>query len=225
VTRTPNCTGSRFRGNARPRYLCLADFFRDRELALAKGPTWSRSTGHHGFGGGQGDRRAVRAQRVPGLSGTARLSVQLTEALAEMWHARVRSDLGFARDDGEMDDMIRDQAYRGSRYSFGYPACPDLDDRVKLVGPAPPERIGVELSEELQLTPRAVHRRLDRPPPRSEVLQRPLDTRPEPVHSCPELVEGPRVCPSTSVTRIRVLSLSKTDILSFDRLRARYTRP
>ena len=47
--------------------------------------------------------------------------MQLTEALAELWHARVRADLGFARDDGPMDEMIRDQAYRGSRYSFGYP--------------------------------------------------------------------------------------------------------
>ena len=81
------------------------------------------------------------------------LCVQLTEALAEMWHARVRADLGFAGDDGAMDDMIRDQAYRGSRYSFGYPACPDLEDRAKLVALLRPERIGVELSEELQLHP------------------------------------------------------------------------
>jgi len=81
------------------------------------------------------------------------LSVQLTEALAEMWHARVRADLGFASDDGPMDDMIRDQAYRGSRYSFGYPACPALEDRRKLVALLRPQRIGVELSEELQLHP------------------------------------------------------------------------
>ena len=81
------------------------------------------------------------------------LSVQLTEALAEMWHARVRSDLGFTADDGAMEEMIRDQAYRGSRYSFGYPACPDLEDRRKLVDLLRPERIGVELSEELQLHP------------------------------------------------------------------------
>jgi 5-methyltetrahydrofolate--homocysteine methyltransferase len=81
------------------------------------------------------------------------LSVQLTEALAEMWHARVRADFGFAPDDGSMDEMIRDQAYRGSRYSFGYPACPDLEDRSKLMALLRPERIGVELSEELQLHP------------------------------------------------------------------------
>jgi 5-methyltetrahydrofolate--homocysteine methyltransferase len=81
------------------------------------------------------------------------LSVQLTEALAEYWHARVRDELGFGGEDGELDGMLRDQAYRGSRYSFGYPACPDLEDREKLVRLLKPERIGVHLSEELQLHP------------------------------------------------------------------------
>ena len=80
------------------------------------------------------------------------LSVQLTEALAEYWHARVRAELGLGGD-GDVDAMIRDQAYRGSRYSFGYPACPDLADRAKLVTLLRPERIGVQLSEELQLHP------------------------------------------------------------------------
>jgi 5-methyltetrahydrofolate--homocysteine methyltransferase len=81
------------------------------------------------------------------------LSVQLTEALAEYWHARVRDELGFGGEDGDLDGMLRDQAYRGSRYSFGYPACPDLEDREKLVRLLEPERIGVHLSEELQLHP------------------------------------------------------------------------
>ena len=138
----------------RPRYLCLADFFRDRELASAKGPdvvAFHLVTMGSAVAKVTGELFARNAYRdYLELHG---LSVQLTEALAEMWHARVRSDLGFARDDGEMDDMIRDQAYRGSRYSFGYPACPDLDDRVKLVDLLRPERIGVELSEELQLHP------------------------------------------------------------------------
>jgi 5-methyltetrahydrofolate--homocysteine methyltransferase len=81
------------------------------------------------------------------------LSVQLTEALAEMWHARVRSELGYSPDDAaELTGILR-QGYRGSRYSFGYPACPDLEDRAKLVELLGPERIGVVLSEELQLHP------------------------------------------------------------------------
>ena len=81
------------------------------------------------------------------------LSVQLTEALAEYWHARVREDLGLAGDDDPDLAGILRQGYRGSRYSFGYPACPDLEDRAKLVALLKPERIGVELSEELQLHP------------------------------------------------------------------------
>ncbi len=81
------------------------------------------------------------------------LSVQLTEALAEYWHARVRDELGFSEEDSDdMGDVFR-KGYRGSRYSFGYPACPDLDDRSTLVRLLRPERIGVVLSEELQLHP------------------------------------------------------------------------
>jgi len=81
------------------------------------------------------------------------LSVQLTEALAELWHARVREELGFGADDSEDLGAILRQGYRGSRYSFGYPACPDLQDRALLVGLLDPSRIGVTLSEELQLHP------------------------------------------------------------------------
>jgi 5-methyltetrahydrofolate--homocysteine methyltransferase len=80
------------------------------------------------------------------------LSVQLTEALAELWHARVRSELGLGPD-GDMLGMLTNQAYQGSRYSFGYLACPDLADRAKLVALLDPGRIGVELSPEFQLHP------------------------------------------------------------------------
>jgi 5-methyltetrahydrofolate--homocysteine methyltransferase len=80
------------------------------------------------------------------------LSVQLTEALAEYWHARVRAELGLTGD-GQVEAMIRDQDYRGCRYSFGYPACPDLEHRRTMVDLLEPERIGVALSEELQLHP------------------------------------------------------------------------
>ena len=81
------------------------------------------------------------------------LSVQLTEALAEHWHARIRSELGFSQEDsGELGEIL-DQGYRGSRYSFGYPACPDLSQQVQLCELLDPSRIGVELSEEFQLHP------------------------------------------------------------------------
>ena len=81
------------------------------------------------------------------------LSVQLTEALAEHWHARVREELNFRAEDAPELQAILDQGYRGSRYSFGYPACPDLEQQVQLCHLLEPERIGVELSEGFQLHP------------------------------------------------------------------------
>jgi 5-methyltetrahydrofolate--homocysteine methyltransferase len=81
------------------------------------------------------------------------LSVQLTEALAEMWHARVRSELSIGGDDASDLRTLLDQGYRGSRYSFGYPACPNIEEQTKLMELLRPERIGVELSEEFQLHP------------------------------------------------------------------------
>jgi len=81
------------------------------------------------------------------------LSVQLTEALAEYWHTRVRRELGIGgADPGDLDGFFRVE-YRGARYSFGYPACPDLADRAKLARLLEPARVGVELSEEMQLHP------------------------------------------------------------------------
>ncbi|CAM5692907.1 Methionine synthase OS=Streptomyces albaduncus OX=68172 GN=FHS32_007003 PE=3 SV=1 [Streptomyces griseoloalbus] len=81
------------------------------------------------------------------------LSVQLAEALAEYWHARVRSELGFAGEDpAAMEDMFA-LKYRGARFSLGYGACPDLEDRAKIADLLQPERIGVRLSEEFQLHP------------------------------------------------------------------------
>jgi 5-methyltetrahydrofolate--homocysteine methyltransferase len=81
------------------------------------------------------------------------ISVQLTEALAEYWHSRVREELGFSvQDSDDIEGMFRLE-YRGARYSFGYPACPELEDRTKLVELLNPAQIGVELSEELQLHP------------------------------------------------------------------------
>jgi len=81
------------------------------------------------------------------------LTAQLAEALAELWHARVRAELGIGGSDGSREGILRHRAYQGERYSFGYPACPDLAQRrlvVDLVGAA---RIGVELTETFQLVP------------------------------------------------------------------------
>ncbi|MFN9899840.1 MAG: vitamin B12 dependent-methionine synthase activation domain-containing protein, partial [bacterium] len=66
---------------------------------------------------------------------------------------RIRSELNFASEDSSQLDEILDQGYRGSRSSFGYPACPDLEQQVQLCELLEPERIGVSLSEEFQLHP------------------------------------------------------------------------
>ncbi|MDQ1586103.1 MAG: 5-methyltetrahydrofolate--homocysteine methyltransferase [Actinomycetota bacterium] len=133
------------------RHLCIADFFRSRESGetdvlglqlVTMGPRIAEVTGE------LFERNAYRDYLE--LHG---LSVQLTEALAEYWHMRMRAELGFAAEDPDKPEDFFDLRYRGARFSFGYGACPDLEDRAKLVDLLAPERIGVKLSEEFQLHP------------------------------------------------------------------------
>jgi 5-methyltetrahydrofolate--homocysteine methyltransferase len=81
------------------------------------------------------------------------LSVEMTEALAELWHRRIREEWGFADEDGPSLTGLFRQQYRGSRYSWGYPACPDLEEQAKLAELLEIERIGVKLTEEFHLVP------------------------------------------------------------------------
>jgi 5-methyltetrahydrofolate--homocysteine methyltransferase len=81
------------------------------------------------------------------------LSVEAAEALAELWHKKIREELGIAgKDATNLNELFR-QGYQGSRFSFGYPACPNLEDQVKLFELLDPSRIDVELTEEFQLDP------------------------------------------------------------------------
>ncbi|BDV31669.1 methionine synthase [Microbacterium terricola] len=81
------------------------------------------------------------------------LVMQLTEALAEFWHARIREELGFSAEDPADTAGLFKLEYRGARFSLGYPACPEMEDRRKVVELLRPERMGVVLSDELQLHP------------------------------------------------------------------------
>ena len=81
------------------------------------------------------------------------LSVESAEALAELWHKRIRAELGIAGNDAKNLNELFRQGYQGSRFSFGYPACPELADQVKLFELIDPARIDVELTEEFQLDP------------------------------------------------------------------------
>ena len=81
------------------------------------------------------------------------LSVESAEALAELWHKRIREELGIARKDNSDIKRLFSQGYQGSRYSFGYPACPNLEDQTKLFQLLDGERIGVHLTDEFALEP------------------------------------------------------------------------
>ena len=140
-----------FPRQARDRHLCLSDFIKNRETSEVDVLPFQLVT--------MGSKIADEANRLYKnnqyrdyleLHG---LSVQLTEALAEFWHSRIRAELGFSDEDPSDVDGLFKLEYRGARYSFGYPACPELEDRIKLVELLQPHRIGVELSEELQLHP------------------------------------------------------------------------
>ncbi len=81
------------------------------------------------------------------------LSVESAEALAEMWHKRIREELGIAGNDAPEMAKLFHQGYQGSRYSFGYPACPNIEDQTKLFDLLDPSRIDVELTDEFMLDP------------------------------------------------------------------------
>jgi 5-methyltetrahydrofolate--homocysteine methyltransferase len=140
----------------RERRLCLADFFRPRSEGLdvvgfqlvTMGQSISEYTAKLFAENAYRDYLEVHG-----------LSVQLTEALAEYWHQRMRAELVLpdgsrvsAEDPSDLEGLLKTE-YRGCRYAFGYPACPDLEDRAKVVELLRPDRIGVSLSEEFQLVP------------------------------------------------------------------------
>ncbi|MEU9123751.1 methionine synthase [Streptomyces sp. NPDC048506] len=135
----------------RGRRLCLADFFRPEESGETDVVGLQVVTVGSKIGAATAELFAANSYRdYLELHG---LSVQLAEALAEYWHARVRAELGFGGEDpADVEDMFA-LKYRGARFSLGYGACPDLEDRAKIADLLQPERIGVELSEEFQLHP------------------------------------------------------------------------
>ncbi len=81
------------------------------------------------------------------------MSVETAEALAEYWHKKVREELNIADKDSDDIKKLFQQGYRGSRFSFGYPACPNLEDQIKIFKLLNPSRIDVSLTEEYQMIP------------------------------------------------------------------------
>ncbi|MFF3090283.1 methionine synthase [Streptomyces nojiriensis] len=135
----------------RGRRLCLADFFRPEESGETDVVGLQVVT--VGSKIGEATAKLFESDSYREYLELHGLSVQLAEAMAEYWHARVRAELGFGGEDpAQVEDMF-DLKYRGARFSLGYGACPDLEDRAKIADLLEPERIGVHLSEEFQLHP------------------------------------------------------------------------
>ena len=132
-------------------HLCLADFFRPVESGEMDVAAFHVVT--------VGAKASDYAQRLYAANAYQDylywhgLGVEMAEALAEYWHARVRRELGIAGEDGPTRRDLFAGRYRGARFSFGYPACPNLEDQAKLFELLRPEEIGLSLSEEFQLVP------------------------------------------------------------------------
>ncbi|HVW43310.1 MAG TPA: methionine synthase [Amycolatopsis sp.] len=135
----------------RDRFLCLADFYRPRDSGELDVLPLTLVTMGEPIAEYANTLFSANAYRdyleVHGLG------VQLTEALAEYWHRRVRQELSIAGEDSPNVEDFFKLGYRGARFSLGYGACPNLEDRTKIVDLLRPERIGVKLSEEFQLHP------------------------------------------------------------------------
>ena len=140
-----------FPRQSRDRRLCLSDFFRSKESGEIDIVSFQIIT--MGQSISEAINRLFQANLYREYLELHGLSVQLTESLTEHWHARTREELDINQTDSKELKEIFDQGYQGSRYSFGYPACPDLEQQVGLCDLLDPARIGVLLSEEFQLHP------------------------------------------------------------------------
>ena len=133
------------------RRLCIADFFRsvdsgEKDVVAMHCVTVGQEVSRRAKALFDADRYADYLY----LHG---LGVETAEALAELWHKRVRTELGIGGDDSPRIRELFTQTYRGSRYSFGYPACPEMSDQEKLFRLLEPGRIGCELTDNWQIDP------------------------------------------------------------------------
>jgi len=133
------------------KHLCISDFFKsvdsgERDVigfsCVTMGPEASRKA-----------RELFENNEYTEYLYLHGLGVETAEALAELWHKRMRAEMGIGNDDSPEIKKLFTQKYRGSRYSFGYPACPEMSDQEKLFRLLEPQRIGCELTENWQIDP------------------------------------------------------------------------
>jgi cobalamin-dependent methionine synthase I len=137
------------------RKLCLADFFLSKDEALACNRTdvVAFSAVTVGRDASVYTKKLFDSNQYADYLYMHGLSVETAEALAEYWHKVIRTELGIADKDSSDLKRLFSQGYQGSRYSFGYPACPNLEDQTKLFDLIRPERVGITLTEEYHLEP------------------------------------------------------------------------
>ncbi|HEX2737589.1 MAG TPA: vitamin B12 dependent-methionine synthase activation domain-containing protein, partial [Acidimicrobiia bacterium] len=135
----------------RDRFLCISDFFRPIDSGDADYAAFHVCT--VGAAATRREQELFAANEYQDYLLTHGLSVEMTEALAELWHRRIREEWGFVSEDGPSIAGLFRQQYRGSRYSWGYPACPDLDDQAVVADLLEIDKIGVALTEEFHLVP------------------------------------------------------------------------
>ena len=150
-TRTEERTRFHFPRQHKDDFLCIADFFRDvnspdKDYASFMLVTMGSKVSEH-------TKALYDANHYSDYVLLHGLGVEMAEALAELWHRRIREELGIADEDGPTLFGLFRQQYRGGRYSWGYPACPDLTDNAKVAELLEASRIGVEVSEGFQLHP------------------------------------------------------------------------
>ncbi len=133
------------------KHLCLADYFASRDSGKMDTVAFQLVT--IGRRASEYAQELFKADKYSNYLFFHGLSVESAEALAELWHKRIREELGIAGADSSDLTRLFKQEYQGSRYSFGYPACPRLEDQEKLFALLNPSRIDVNLTEEFQLEP------------------------------------------------------------------------
>ena len=144
-------TRFRFPRQAGKQALCLSDYFRpvgsgELDVLGLHVVTMGRRVSEHATA-------LYEADRYQDYLYWHGFGVEMAEALAEYWHRRMRQELGIDGEDGPTPTDLFKTRYRGARYSFGYPACPDLEEQAKIWQLLEPERIGATLSEEFQIEP------------------------------------------------------------------------
>ncbi len=130
--------------------LCIADYFRSAQEGGDKVGFFVVTMGSQL---GEETRKLYESDSYHDYLMLHGLGVELTDALAEFWHEQMRIEMGIQEQPGNDVNAYITQGYRGSRYGFGYPACPDLGAHIPLFELLQPEKIGVSLTESFEMVP------------------------------------------------------------------------